>query len=348
VRDPDAPANADNGRPPVISADSAPTFDEPRVITTHRPPWKLALRIAISVALLAVLLSKIPLSTVLPQQPHLDTLAWFSAGIALAILGVLASAWRWQLAFAVFGRHLSVRELTSHTFAGQFVGNVLPSTIGGDVLRVVRGGRSIDNRPVSFAAVAIERLSGFVALPLLSFIGLAITPSIVTTRGGFVAAAIALSALATLVVIVLAVANPRIGGRFASRSDWKRFLGALHTGLEQIRREPRRGVDLFVAAVAYQLTTVAVVYCSVRTMGAPVGFTVVVAFALAVAMAQVLPLSLSGLGVREGVLVILLGSVGVSTGAAIGVGLCWYACTLVASLIGAPSFAMGGRQSIRR
>lgn len=316
---------------------------EPALVVERRPPWKTALRVALSLALLAFLLSKIPLHTVLPKNPHFDTLAWFSAGIAIAIAGIVVSAWRWQLALSVFGHRVTLRTLTSHYFAGQFVGNVLPSTIGGDVLRVVRGGRNTGSRPVAFASVVLERLTGFIALPLLSFVGLALTPSLFSDGGGWLALAISCGALLLLVVLVVAVASPRLAGRFADRGDWKRFVGAVHTGIAQVRREPRAGFDLLFAAVVYQLTTVACVYCAVRTIDVPVGITAVLAFAPAVAMAQVLPLSLSGLGVREATLVVLLGSMGVSPGAAIGVGLCWYAITLVASLVGAPSFAVGGR-----
>jgi uncharacterized membrane protein YbhN (UPF0104 family) len=188
----------------------------------------------------------------------------------------------------------------------------------------------------------LERLSGFVALPLLAFVGLALTPSLFEERGGWIALGISAVALLALVVILAVAASPRLAGRFAEHGDWKRFIGAVHTGVARVRAEPRSSLDLLVAAVVYQVTTVLTVYCAVRTMSAPVGFTAVLAFAPAVAMAQVMPLSLSGLGVREGMLVILLGSIGVSAGASIGVGLCWYLMTLVASLVGAPSFAVGG------
>src|SRR6185369_12756956 len=70
----------------------------------------------------------------------------------------------------------------------------------------------------------------------------------------------------------------------------------------------------------------------------------VLAFVPAVAMAQVLPISLSGLGIREGLLVLLLHPLGVPTGKAIGVGLLWYGMTLVVSLLGAPLFAVGQRR----
>jgi uncharacterized membrane protein YbhN (UPF0104 family) len=67
----------------------------------------------------------------------------------------------------------------------------------------------------------------------------------------------------------------------------------------------------------------------------------VLAFIPAVAMVQVLPISVGGLGVREGMLALLLHPLGVPTGQAVAVGLLWYAMTLLVSLAGAPAFALG-------
>ena len=57
----------------------------------------------------------------------------------------------------------------------------------------------------------------------------------------------------------------------------------------------------------------------------------------------VVPISLSGLGVREGMFVLLLHPLGVPNGQAIGIGLLWYLVMLLVSLLGAPAFAVGNR-----
>jgi hypothetical protein len=60
-------------------------------------------------------------------------------------------------------------------------------------------------------------------------------------------------------------------------------------------------------------------------------------------MAQVVPISVGGFGVREGMLTLFLTPLGVSTGRAVGIGLLWYFIMLVVSLAGAPAFAVGHR-----
>ncbi len=144
--------------------------------------------------------------------------------------------------------------------------------------------------------------------------------------------------------MILAVAgSPRLAGRFAKHQNWMRFIGAVHVGINRIRREPRRALRVLVAAIAYQASVLLAVYCAIHALGVSLPNGAVLAFLPAVAAAQVLPISLSGLGIREGLLVLLLRPLGVPTGKAIGIGLLWYGMTLVVSLLGAPAFAVGHR-----
>jgi glycosyltransferase 2 family protein len=75
----------------------------------------------------------------------------------------------------------------------------------------------------------------------------------------------------------------------------------------------------------------------------PAGLTALLAFFPAVAIAQVLPIGISGLGVREGAFVLFLGPLGVAAQDAIALGLLLYLLNLGVSLLGAPAFAVGGR-----
>ena len=309
----------------------------------RRGSWTLWLRLGVSVALLAFLVSKIHLGNLFPKNPHASTLFFFVAGIAMAGLGIVLSAWRWQRALAVFDTDVPLRTLVSHYFAGQFVGNVLPSTIGGDVLRVSWGTKTTGSGEISFGSVVLERLTGFIALPLLALLGFALRPSLLEADHAWIALVISGISLFALVVILLLAAHPRLAGRFRDHENWMRFIGAVHVGVDRVRRQPRHAWGLLGAALVYQLSTVAVVYCAVRTLGVDIPNAAVLAFAPAVAMAQVLPLSLSGLGVREGMLVLLLQPLGVSSGRAVAIGLLWYAMMLIVSMVGAPAFAVGHR-----
>jgi hypothetical protein len=304
------------------------------------------LRITVSVVLLAALVSRIDLSTALPENRHFSTLLWLGGAFAVAMGGIVLSAWRWQRVLIVFDREVRLRTLVGHYFSGQFVGNVLPSTIGGDVVRVTRLTQTIGDAPTAFGSVALERLTGFIALPLLSLIGFAVDPGLLGARRSWIALLASGVTTVALIAILFLAAHPRLAGRYRHDEGWTRFIGAVHVGVERMRREPRRAAAALGTAMLYQASLVVTMWCVAHALGAPVPSGALLAYVPAVAMAQVLPLSLAGLGVREGMLVLLLTPLGVTTGQAVGMGLLWYLIMLVVSMFGAPSFAVGSRHRV--
>jgi uncharacterized membrane protein YbhN (UPF0104 family) len=105
---------------------------------------------------------------------------------------------------------------------------------------------------------------------------------------------------------------------------------------------------VLLVGFAYQLVVVAAAFLAARALGLAVGPTAILAFMPAVAIAQVLPISLGGLGVREGAFALFLGPLGIETSQAVALGLLVYGLNLAVSLLGAPAFAVGGgRQAAR-
>jgi uncharacterized protein (TIRG00374 family) len=314
----------------------------------RRARFGFGVRLLVSAVLLAILVSRIDFDSAFPKDRHLSTIAWFAAAVLLATVGLVLSAWRWQRVLEAFGVHAPLRVLTGHYFAGQFVGNVLPSTIGGDVLRVSRSAKTLGSGETAFAAVALERLTGFLALPLLCLLGFAVDPVLFESSTAWVALLVSGIALAALGLILFLAGHPRVAGRFRDHENWMRFIGAVHDGVARLRAEPRAALGVLGTALLYQVSVVLTVGCIVLTLGVDVPAGAVLAFVPAVAMAQVVPISLSGLGIREGMLVLLLHPepLGVPTGRAIGIGLLWYLTMLLVSLLGAPSFAVGSRDRV--
>ena len=300
----------------------------------------------VSGALLAVLIVNVPdLGDAVPRTHHLRTALLLALAVLVTFVGVVLSAWRWQRVLAVFDVDVSLRTLTSHYLAGLFVGNVLPSTIGGDVLRISRASNNTGTTTVAFASVALERLTGFVALPLLVLIGFAAKPSLFDVERSWVALLVAGITLGALTLILFLAGHPRLAGRFADNTNWTRFIGAIHLGVDNLRRHPRRALSVLGTALVYQASVVVAVALIFRTLDLPVPVAAAFAFVPAVAMVQVLPLSLNGLGVREGMLVLLLHPLGVSRAGAIAAGLLWFTSMLLVSMCGAPAFAVGSRRA---
>ena len=116
---------------------------------------------------------------------------------------------------------------------------MLPSTIGGDVLRITRSAKNIGSRETAFVAVALERLSGFLALPVLCLFGFVVDPALLESSTAGVVLLVSGIALAALAAILLLAAHPKMAGRFQHHDNWMRFIGAAHIGVERLRADPR-------------------------------------------------------------------------------------------------------------
>ena len=303
-------------------------------------------RVAASIAVLAVLVPRVHLRSLLPDLRG-ETLAWLAGALVLTFAGVVLSAVRWQRTLAALGLSAGIVTLTRHYLASLFVGNVLPSTVGGDVLRVSRLAATNGETPKTFASVVLERLTGWIVLPVLTLSALAINPGLrrVAPAAANMATTVAVGTLVLLGLLLAAATSPRIGGRLSSNEGWRRFTGAVHIGLERFRRSPGLALEVLTAGFAYQLAVMLTAFLAAHALGLRVGWTAILAFMPAVAIIQVLPITLGGLGTREGALVFFLHDLNISSADAIALGLLFYGVNLVVSLAGAPAFAVGSRRA---
>jgi uncharacterized protein (TIRG00374 family) len=314
----------------------------------HRSRVVLVARIALSAAMLVMLIAQVPdfrWQDVFPNA-ELGTALWLLGAAVLTLLALGLATLRWQTVLHALGLEHRYSTLLSHYLAGQFVSNVLPTTIGGDVLRVSRAARDNGDSPGTFASVVIERLTGWLVLPAITFAGLAINPGLRELgRASLVATLIASVTLVGLVLILAAVDHERLGGRFADREGWQRFAGAVHLGLGRLRSKPSSAASVLGVGFAYQLTLVVAAFMAARAMGIDQArITTLMTFLPAVLILQVLPISISGFGVREGALILFFSHspLDVPQEQAIGLGLLLYVLNVAVSALGAPALAIGG------
>lgn len=316
--------------------------DAPADARSHH--FGLWFRVIVSVGMLVFLFVRVPreeLSDLFSDWTTRD-LEWLGGALALTAGAVVLAAMRWSEVLHTLGVKVNLYRLTMLHLAGQFVGNFLPTTVGGDVLRIRRLTRLIQDRPSAFASVVIERLTGWVVLPLMTLAAFAINPGLLSLGAASTTALfLACATLVVLLMLVWIAEHPRVGRRLVGGGQTRQMLAGLHLGLGVFRKQPREMVRLVVIGAAYQGSLIVATALAAEALEIDVSPTAWLAFAPVVLIAQVLPLSIGGLGVREGALVLFLGPLGVTNGEAILLGLLLYAITLIVSLLGAPSFAIG-------
>jgi len=306
---------------------------------TTRSALVLLLRLGVSAGLLVFLFVwvEIDFATLWPDDG--PAIAWLLAALSCIVGSVVLASLRWKQVCVALGLHIATWRLVWHNFAGQFVSNFVPTTVGGDVVRVARLGKDTGDRPLSFTTVIFERLSGWMVLPATIFTGLALDSHLrslgAATRGAMIAAAIT---LLVLTIVILAAGNDYSGRLLARYESSLAWLHAIHEGLAVLRNKPRDVGRILLSGALYQGVLVLGFWCAAHSLGIEeFGFRAALAFVPAVLIVQVLPLGIGGLGVREGALVVFLGALDVPDEKAVALGLTIYALTILTSLIGLPS-----------
>ncbi len=329
----------------MIRTDPSP--DRPSKRWWRRKLVSVPARIGLSLALIVVIfvqMDDIDTDQLIPAWNRSNTM-WTLGAFAATFAAFGLATYRWQRVLRALGEKQRLGRLFSHYMAGQFLSNFVPTTVGGDVLRVSRLSRDTANGPVSFASVVFERLSGWLVLPVITFVGFAVNPGLTHLgKSTSIPLYVAGVTLIGLVLVIVVLGSDWIGDSLEGRTGLLRFAGAVHLGLDKFREHRRAAGEVILSAFAYQFMILLAVGAAVEALEInEVGLTSIMAFLPAVLIIQVLPLGIGGLGIREGALVLFLGGLGVTNEQAVALGLAIYALTLLSSLIGFPLLVLGGR-----
>jgi hypothetical protein len=209
---------------------------------------------------------------------------------------------------------------------------LLPTTIGGDVVRAVRCARRIDPGHRAWSSTLFERLVGIVALVLLAVPGLIMAPGQVRE----IAWAIGVVAVLSVAALLAAHAPFRLGARFlVARAPSVAGAGdRIASDLSGPLARPTVRLEIAAWSLLYQLVGLGVLVVVAFDWGQPrMTWAILGAVPLALVLTM-LPVSIAGLGLRESLFVILLGRFGVPADRALALALVWLALALLLAFAG--------------
>jgi glycosyltransferase 2 family protein len=271
--------------------------------------WKMVvvLKTLVSVGLLTLILTRVDLGKAVAGLNYLSV-----SFIAFALAFYTGCQWlsclRWQVILRATGHRVDVVTLLRCYFAGMFLNVFLPGALGGDVYRVYRVGRQTGDAEAAFVSVFLERFTGLGALALLALLGLPVSFGLM---GSWDIQVLFVGCLAALAGAVLLIASRTLLGR---AEPWLRrlCLGGLVARLARIQEllrvfaRHRRALLLSVGiSLGLQVAIVTYHYLVARQLHIDISFLEMLVFIPIVAVITLLPISLGGLGVKEGLWVYL-------------------------------------------
>lgn len=297
-----------------------------------------ALQIIVTVGLTAVLASKVDwaaLSLVVAQ------LCWdfIALGIGCVALSHLVNVLRWRY---LLNAHLvSIRQLGVYYGAGLFASNFLPTSIGGDSVRILLLSRNVSLRQAT-VSVGLDRalgLAGLTAFFLPAYwYGLPPNLPVLNVAGVISSHRTQLYILAliavglTLIAAVVWRANSQLRTYVLLR--FTQFRGTSGAIQQSARESAKRLFVAYGMSVVSQGLLIATHWAVLQSVGIVATASVVLWLVLTISFSMLLPISVNGLGFQESIYVAVLGAYGISSGLAIGVALLIRFLMILFSLIG--------------
>jgi len=309
--------------------------DPARPTRWRLPAWaNIALRAAVTLALMAAALRGIEWSKLATLFGTIDW-RWWAAGFAAGMVVNVVAAVRWARLARPIGFAFPLGYFVWRFFEGQFFSLCLPTSIGGDVVKAYRLADSTHGRLLAACTVVADRLTGLAALGVLAGATLLGREWRLGPAG---TAAIGTALLAVVLGVVwLGVGSlDRLLSLFPEPHAARTFIGRLLP--YQMRP------SLMARAVGWsmlvQMGGAVSVALVARALGVTLPLSVWFAVVPLVALAMVLPVSIGGVGIREGGLAFLLAPSGVAREQAVAIGLLWFLSTILAGLIGGLLFLL--------
>ena len=306
----------------------------------RRNSWiTFTLRIFATVALMVFVLQQVEWESLVRRLKSIEW-QWYAAAQAVAIVIQVVAGIRWSSLARPIGFVHSTSFFIWRFFEGVFFNLCLPSSIGGDVVKAYRLSSTNRGRLLAGCTILADRLAGVSALGVLA-------------GSAILSIKLNLSPASTVAVGTVLFASVLLGFRLTI-GNLDRFLDLLPAThkirqfLSQLLPYQIRP-SLMGRAVAWSLIVQVGASVSVALMARGIGvnlglgiwFSVVPLIALAI----VLPISINGVGIREGGMALLLSRWGVAGEQAVAIGLLWFLTTIGTGLIGGVLFLLDKQTS---
>ena len=292
----------------------------------------LAARILVSGALLYFALRGIDFAGIQSQLNQTSTssfFSWMAIAIVVNLIQVAFGAMRWREISGYCQAPLDLPQAFRYNMIGTFFNQTLPSTIGGDAIRLWLLSRTGAGWRAATYSILVDRAIGLVALALVVVVSLPWSFELIHSDRGRVA----------LVLVDVAAMSAGLGFLLINYLPWRwvktwwptRHIYACSVIANQVIFNRTTGPKIAALSISIHVLTVVIAWCAVRSISAPANFEQTFLLIPPIALITMLPISIAGWGVREATMMVAFGYAGLSQTDG----------TMISLLSGAISFVVG-------
>jgi uncharacterized membrane protein YbhN (UPF0104 family) len=286
----------------------------------------LVLKLLVSGALLYAVLSRAGIERVFGLLRGISPLS-FALAVLMYVASQLVASMRWGLLLQSgqdgHGR-LGLRRLFPLYLLGSFFSRLLPGTVGGDAVKAYYLYKETGQGVQALSSVFMDRYIGYIVLMSM---GLAAFPfGLGYFRGSWIEWLLP-AIVAGFIILSIVFFGLRLGKRM-------RLLGDFYGHFHSYRRQKGVMARAALLSVVIQVATVLAVYVLALGLGQRIPLLPFFIFVPIIITLSSLPVSISGVGIREGAFVLLFGSIGVRPDAATALSFAWFLSVTAGGLAG--------------
>jgi uncharacterized protein (TIRG00374 family) len=276
-----------------------------------------------------------------------DANPWYLLlALFLMVVTILPMAWRWQLLLRAKGVEDGLGWLTRAYFVSYAAGQILPTSVGGDAVRIYETARRHPGHGDTGAAtVLLERAIGGAATLILAAIGFALAVghydvgAYLWVEGFFVVATILFGFL-----LFSRRARPllKLGRPILAFVRLDKLVARVYHAMHSYRDHVGVLVVVLLVTIALQAVRVLAVWMSGKAVGIDLSPRPYYVMGPLLFLVMLVPFTVNGFAVRESFFVSFLGNLGVSADQAFAAGFLFFVITILMAAPGAAILAWEG------
>ncbi len=260
------------------------------------------------------------------------------AGLALQLIVIMLGCLRWWVLLHHVSRPIPLTSVLPSFYLGIFFNNLMPTTVGGDAIRVLHMRGNTLNTKALISSTIMDRMIGLIGVIIIGTTTLIAFPVVSDSLG--LKTVMLLGLIFSLGIFPLLASAPFTGlvNKLTIRfqhAKKRRWLLELTSLCQSYAGAKMRLLAALALTLVLQTLTVLTYYMLGIAIGIQLPLTAYFASIPVIVIAASLPISLGGLGIREGTLVALFVAAGVEPHMAIGLSTLYLLVLWGASLPGA-------------
>ena len=294
----------------------------------------VTVKLGISLLLVLVVLLRVDVSSVAHSLARAD-ITFCLLAVAVAGIAWLVSTYKWQVLLAEPGANIKFFQLVRLNMIGMFYNLVLPGQVAGEVVKGVRLAQLGISGKRSAISVIVDRITGLLALLALGIVGVIASPSVLDSIPNLLSWLVSLAlVLGTLTVVLVTGSGLGVLEKLRLPAG---LVGKINPRSWHLDLGSQGWLSLCLTvllALIFQLGLVLTNFLFCLALGIPLSYPQLLWVVAVVSFLQSLPISIAGVGVREGAYVYLLGLLGISESAALALSLLIFGTQVLFALAG--------------